>query len=306
MLARLICVLMTVGWVWGQDAAGGATAAAENQLVTQAKQALTQMDAVLAAAKQTGEKIPPEDVEKFNHLRQWAQAMSERRWAEAYSAAIWLGEHDDFPFQMRLLAPTLQLAGLGTPKNVDAARVAIQSTADSGVVEAMELLGNAYESGGALAPSQDLELAFHWRQMAADRGSKTAQKYLARAYREGFGVKPDAEKASWYSAITGGVTSPPDPDLERIRKVLGQAAAATQPAIQRFDQGRFAEARTMLEPLAAQGDDYAQALLGYMYLDGKGLPKNAAKAVELFRQAVQKENPVAVYFLGVSAFSGMG
>lgn len=59
-------------------------------------------------------------------------------------------------------------------------------------------------------------------------------------------------------------------------------------AVKYYKKGRYKDARKILEPLAAEGDKDAQALLGVMYLKGQGVSSDTDKAIYLLERAEQK------------------
>jgi TPR repeat protein len=59
------------------------------------------------------------------------------------------------------------------------------------------------------------------------------------------------------------------------------------------DAGDYAKARTIFEPLAAKGDACAQYQLGEIYMQGKGVPADKAKAHDFFKEAATQGDPKA-------------
>lgn len=57
---------------------------------------------------------------------------------------------------------------------------------------------------------------------------------------------------------------------------------------------------------ADQGDAGAQATLGFMYADGRGVPQDYAEAVRWYRRAADQDHAVAQSNLGVMYFNGRG
>ncbi|MDY6991287.1 MAG: tetratricopeptide repeat protein, partial [Pseudomonadota bacterium] len=57
---------------------------------------------------------------------------------------------------------------------------------------------------------------------------------------------------------------------------------------------------------AQQGDSTAQANLGVLYLEGRGVQANAQKAAQWFHQAAQQGHTLAQYNLGVLYRQGRG
>lgn len=68
-------------------------------------------------------------------------------------------------------------------------------------------------------------------------------------------------------------------------------------ALKRGDQ---VEALAGFRKLAEQGDKYAQASAGLMYVNGQGVPKDARQAIWWFRQSAEQGSKVAQ-----AALSGM-
>jgi TPR repeat protein len=57
---------------------------------------------------------------------------------------------------------------------------------------------------------------------------------------------------------------------------------------------------------AKQGDAVAQLNLGVMYIEGNGVPKGAAKAVEWYRKGAEQGHRLAQYRLGNMYYHGDG
>lgn len=60
-----------------------------------------------------------------------------------------------------------------------------------------------------------------------------------------------------------------------------------------FVAGNYAKATSILQPLVAKGDACAQYQLGEMYMQGKGVPEDKAKALELFKKSAAQGNAKA-------------
>lgn len=65
-----------------------------------------------------------------------------------------------------------------------------------------------------------------------------------------------------------------------------------------YKKGDFKTAFTILEDLASQGDGKAQAVLGAMYSEGKGVKQDYKKAIEWHEKAAYQGYSVAQYNLG--------
>lgn len=63
-------------------------------------------------------------------------------------------------------------------------------------------------------------------------------------------------------------------------------------------KAQYADAARLLEPLAKAGNAGAQYQLGVLYYNGKGVPEDEKKAVQLFTSSAQQGNVEAMYQLG--------
>ena len=69
--------------------------------------------------------------------------------------------------------------------------------------------------------------------------------------------------------------------------------------IYELNRGQFQAAIKEFEPLVAEGFAPAQYQMGVIYQQGYGVPKNAAKAIELFELASEKYNADALFELSL-------
>ena len=65
-----------------------------------------------------------------------------------------------------------------------------------------------------------------------------------------------------------------------------------------FAAGNYAKALTILQPLVGKGDACAQYQLGEMYMQGKGVPEDKAKALDLFKKAAAQGDQKAKLMAG--------
>ncbi|MFP6688182.1 MAG: hypothetical protein VCD31_02525, partial [Alphaproteobacteria bacterium] len=68
----------------------------------------------------------------------------------------------------------------------------------------------------------------------------------------------------------------------------GSAWADYDEGMAAAQRGDFATALQEFRPLAEQGDADAQTLIGMMYNEGLGVPKNDAEAVKWFHKAAEQ------------------
>jgi uncharacterized protein len=76
-----------------------------------------------------------------------------------------------------------------------------------------------------------------------------------------------------------------------------EATAASQ-------RGNYAAAIKILRRLADGGDTRAQASLGIMYEEGKGVPQNYSEAVNWYRRSATKGDATGQYDLGLMYVEG--
>ena len=73
-----------------------------------------------------------------------------------------------------------------------------------------------------------------------------------------------------------------------------------------YQQGDYASALRLFRPLAEQGNARAQTLLGLMYEDGQGVPKNFAQAAKWYQRASEQDFAMAQNNLGLMYLNGEG
>ena len=73
-----------------------------------------------------------------------------------------------------------------------------------------------------------------------------------------------------------------------------------------YEQGDYATALREWRPLAEQGNANAQYNLGFMYINGLGIPQDYAEAAKWFRKAAEQGYAGAQYNLGLMYGNGEG
>jgi len=91
------------------------------------------------------------------------------------------------------------------------------------------------------------------------------------------------------SSLTGPVSAGP----------LDDAYAA-------YQQSDYTSALRLFRPLAEQGNARAQTLLGLMYEDGQGVPKDFAQSAKWYRHAAEQDFAMAQNNLGLMYLNGEG
>ncbi len=76
--------------------------------------------------------------------------------------------------------------------------------------------------------------------------------------------------------------------------------------LEAYESGDYAAALREFRPLADQGHAEAQAMLGIMYFEGWGVPKDDAEAVKWYRKAAEQGHARAQTNLGYMYEEGLG
>jgi TPR repeat protein len=88
--------------------------------------------------------------------------------------------------------------------------------------------------------------------------------------------------------------------------IEAQASAGTETARREYDRGNYAGALQQLQPLADAGDTGAQVLLGTMYANGRGVPKDDVQADAWFWKAATAANMEAQLAIASAYADGRG
>jgi TPR repeat protein len=83
-------------------------------------------------------------------------------------------------------------------------------------------------------------------------------------------------------------------------------AGSFQDGMTALGRSDYVAAGRVFWPLAERGDDRAQAILGYMFANGRGVPQNYIEAANWYRRASEQGNPTAQYNLGLIYDKGQG
>jgi hypothetical protein len=205
----------------------------------------------------------------------------------------------------------------------------IRKAAEQGNAEAESLMGFAYEHGEGV--EADFLTALDWHKKAAKQGIVASYASVGSCYLycKLLDPKPHAG-VTWLrkGAIAGEVNAQAalgrlylwgwgrvtiDSNNTLAEKWLKAAAKQGRPQ----DQYNYAEmyydkevySKIMLDPLkdsVAQDFPKAIVLLASMHREGKGLPVDHDKAVELLNRAAVSEYPPAIHDLGIAYLEGNG
>jgi TPR repeat protein len=200
----------------------------------------------------------------------------------------------------------------GTGQYADCERW-LRSSATQGNAEAMTLLGRFYYADAVrTAQAADARLDPGGRRAASLRYIQ-ARDLFERASRQG-DADATARLADMVDAGLGGAR-----DVARAVRLRAEAAKAREgrlalrpidPAVSAmraaWQAGRYADALAQAQPRAADGDMYAQALLGRAYYEGVGVPQNYAWALSWLEKALAQGSADAMFFLGLMYEHGRG
>ena len=146
----------------------------------------------------------------------------------------------------------------------------------------------AYQEAKAILSDNDTsrsekEEAVRTLEVLWDEGLTVAAHQLGKCWRDGLGVIPDDEKAeAWFKRSA-------DAGNDFSQYALGKLLQ---------ERGRITEAIKWYEKASAQGNQYAAYRLGKMYLAGKEVPKDVARALEYLTASAEGGNQYAQYALG--------
>ena len=167
-----------------------------------------------------------------------------------------------------------------------------KAAADKDDAWAADTLGHLYAAG--LGVQGDRVAAFHWYLRAAEAGDRFAQRQVANAYLNGWGVARNPQRAAFW--FRQGLMVP---QLVNADFWLGKTYAAGKlmpknPAKAAWYQGRSLQ---LLHTLYSERVGAAAYDLGIACLHGDGVTQDRARATAYFRQALAWHYPSAAYAL---------
>jgi uncharacterized protein len=192
-----------------------------------------------------------------------------------------------FAFQALFAAIAITL-GLCAPRQARAADESIpqlQAAADKGFVLQEIELAAAYFTGSGVA--QDLRMAAHWYEKAAEGGDPEAENEIGFLYQTGLGVSVDPVRAfHWYqlSAASGFVKAKVNLG---VMYVWGVGVPRNEALAKQF----FLEA-------FQKGNGAAASYLGDMSYFGIGTKQDKSAAERWYEKGVKLRDPIAAYNLG--------
>lgn len=183
------------------------------------------------------------------------------------------------------------------------ARQIWQALAERDVAESWFNLGILAEDG--LGEPRDSQRALAFYERGALAGSTKAQYRLALLYLEGRLVEPDRKLAErWLVAAAAGGDLDAARQLEQLRSGADTDDYLAARLLE--SEGRAIEAAAAYQRLSVQGNVRARTRLAWLYEAGRGVPRDLARAAELFTSAAESGDAEAQFALSVMLQTGAG
>ena len=173
----------------------------------------------------------------------------------------------------------------------DEAETILEKAAKKGNPDAMRLLG------ALCLETSDKQKGFYWLEKAAASGNAVSEDQLGICYLNGIGVEPNAEKA--VNIFRNSANSGYPGAKEHI-------AFAYMFGIGLDNLTQDCDAKFWIERLASKGNLDALNFLGNMYNTGKGVAKDQRKAVEIYKELVNKNYIYGYTNLALCYLNGYG
>lgn len=137
----------------------------------------------------------------------------------------------------------------------------------------------------------DFKSAFWPLKNKAELGSSEAQYSVGWMYHTGQGVAKNLESAQyWYTLASN----------------QGHASAQNNLCVIELTKKNYIKAISLCEHAAQSGNAHSAFLLGMIYYNGQGLPKNEKVSAEWLSQSAQSHYPPALYKLAFFYQHGLG
>jgi len=182
--------------------------------------------------------------------------------------------------------------GYGVTKDYKLAFDLYTKAAEQGNADGQSGLGAMYLQGDGVL--KDYQQAFDWGSKAAEQGNARGQNILGSLYDFGLGVEADYQKAlDWYTkavnqnSVSGHVN---------LAMMYFHGNAVSQDYQIAFDLLKKIENRP--------GGQYAQFILGHMYLGGLGVTKDYKQSLSWFRKSSKQGFASAQVEVGNAFFFG--
>ena len=132
-----------------------------------------------------------------------------------------------------------------------------------------------------------------------ETGGKQSPEYTTAVRTDFFFTAPTTPPTGESVAAAPEVAQDADVTQQDTIAILVEAKEA-------YDKEDYERARRLAQPLAEAGNDLAQACLGALYKEGKGVKQDYAKARAWYEKAAAQGNGVAQAYLGMLYEEGKG
>ncbi len=237
-------------------------------------------------------------------------AYNRKQFGKAYNGFRKLAVGGNADAQFRLGG--LYFKGQGVKQNSAEAVNWFQKAATAGHAEAQNSLGVRYEKGQGIG--QDFAMAVKWYREAADQRLGLAQDNLSDLYVKGLGVPRDPVLAHVWSnlaSLNGEASAAKKRAAMEAKMSREQILESTTHIGSMYARGRgvpldAAMAVQWYTRAANQGFAIAQFELAECYDKGVGVPQNSLRAAEWYEKAARQGNDRAQASLGYLYDVGIG
>lgn len=174
----------------------------------------------------------------------------------------------------------------------------IRKSADLNYAPAQKRVGEMYAEGKGVP--KNLTMAAEWFEKSAMQGDNSEQITLGRRYAQGNGVPKNLAKAEeWFLKGSQG-------DAYEQQSIGRFYMYSLKPQSASKAQEWYRRAAAQFTKDAEKGEASAQANLGDMYLEGEGVHRDVAKAIEWYQKSAAQGNMFAQSSLGEMYAEGTG
>lgn len=182
------------------------------------------------------------------------------------------------------------LNGFGTPKSEEQAVRLLRKVMDS-EPEAMVIMARLHL--GASATLKNEREGFRLLNIAASKGNRAAQSFLARCYAQGIGTKQDIENAMSFAERARKAGSIEGANI-LAQLALDEAPPATDKALELLAKG------------LRHQDPRSCYIMGSIYLNGIGMAQSYFDACRLLRISAEKGDSYGLLAYASTCFHGRG
>ena len=224
----------------------------------------------------------------LTHLKQAADTQSDAHYQKAYQWLTIASNNGQKNAAVHLA--NMQLKGLGTPQDVDAALATLKTLADDGNGRAARQLGQIYAEGQYL--EQDDKQAANWYRQAIELGELSAEIKLARLYETSQSNVQDTARALTL--------------YEKVAKRNNLTAAYRLARLLERLNGPNEQSRHWYHFAAQQGHAASQLRQADITLESQASPQAIQDALNTYQRLSAQKNGAASHRLGQAHEKGLG